>query len=104
MTEAVISHIQEAWQPQEFRIWRRIDAQAGCAVEAMIRTGAQSAYGGTGPTRGVAVCRTAPFLAVNRTRKGHSSAYSTAGLLSGSRARTRKPTSQSSPRKPSGQE
>src|SRR4051794_35444707 len=52
MTDAVISHIQEGWQPQEFRIWRRLDAEAGCAVEAMIRTGPQSAYGGSGPTRG----------------------------------------------------
>ena len=69
MTEAVISHIHEAWQPQEFRIWRRLDAETGCAVEAMIRTGPQSAYGGSGPSRGVAVCRAALFLVGNRTRK-----------------------------------
>jgi len=33
MMEAVINHIHEAWQPHEFRVWRRIDAEAGCAVE-----------------------------------------------------------------------
>src|SRR4051794_18416090 len=54
MTESVISHVHEAWQPQEFRVWRRIDSDAGCAVEAIIRTGPQSVYGGSGPTRGVA--------------------------------------------------
>jgi len=64
MTEAVISHIQGAWRPQEFRVWRRLDTDAGCAVEAMIRTGAQGGYSGAGPTRGVAVCR-----AANRDRE-----------------------------------
>ena len=68
MTEAVISHIQGGWQPQEFRVWRRLGAEAGCAVEATIRTGPQSAYGGSGPTRGVAVCRAALFLAANGGR------------------------------------
>ena len=69
MTEAVIDHIQEAWQPREFRVWRRMDAGSDWAVEAMIRTGPQSAYGGSGPTRGVAVCRAALFLVANRARK-----------------------------------
>src|SRR5437868_6622931 len=63
MTEAVIDHIQEAWQPREFRVWRRIDAGSDWAVEAIIRTDAQGAYGGSGPTRGVAVGRAALFLA-----------------------------------------
>jgi len=27
MTEAVISHVWEAWRPQEFRIWRRWNAR-----------------------------------------------------------------------------
>jgi hypothetical protein len=65
MTEAVISHIGEAWKPQEFRVWRRLDADAGCAAEAMIRTGARGGYSGFGLTRGVAVCRAALFLAAN---------------------------------------
>src|SRR5438270_14080058 len=69
MTEAVISHVREAWQPQEFRIWRRRNAAQEWAVEALIRTGLASSYGGTGPTRGVAVCRAALFLAANRVRK-----------------------------------
>src|SRR5438552_8122028 len=56
MTEAVISHVEEAWKPQEFRIWRRIDADSSVAVEAIIRTGAQGGYSGSGPTRGMAVC------------------------------------------------
>src|SRR5438045_4728567 len=34
MTEAVISHVEEAWQPQEFRIWRRRNAAQEWAVEA----------------------------------------------------------------------
>jgi hypothetical protein len=69
MTEAVISHIQDAWKPQDFRVWRRIDADAGCAVEAMIRIGAEGGYSGSGPTRGVAVCRAALFLAPSWARK-----------------------------------
>src|SRR5215470_461950 len=35
MTEAVISHVHEAWQPLEFRIWRRRNAAQECAVEAL---------------------------------------------------------------------
>src|SRR5437764_7679534 len=69
MTEAVISHVEEAWQPKEFRIWRRRNAAQEWAVEALIRTGPASSYAGTGPTRGVAVCRAALFLAANRARK-----------------------------------
>jgi len=69
MTEAVISHVEEAWKPREFRIWRRRNAAQEFAVEAMIRTGAQSAYGASGPTRSIAVCRAALFLAANRARK-----------------------------------
>jgi hypothetical protein len=63
MTEAVISHVGEAWKPQEFRIWRRRNAAQEFAVEAMIRTGPNSGYGGSGPTRGAAGCRAALFLA-----------------------------------------
>src|ERR1051326_4560707 len=48
MVEAVISHVHEAWQPQEFRVGRRLDAEAGCAGEALIRTGPQSADGRSG--------------------------------------------------------
>src|SRR2546421_10942174 len=59
MTEAVISHVREAWQPQEFRVWRRRNAASEFAVEAMIRTGPTSGYGGSRPTRGVAVRRAA---------------------------------------------
>jgi hypothetical protein len=72
MTEAVISHVEEAWRPQEFRICRRRNAAQEWAVEALIRTGPNSGYGGTGPTRGAAVCRAALFLAANRgrTRRG----------------------------------
>jgi hypothetical protein len=62
MTEAVISHVQEAWLPQEFRIWRLRNAAQEFAVEALIRTGTQRGYSGAGPTRGVAVCRAALFL------------------------------------------
>ena len=69
MTEAVIRHVEEAWRPQEFRIWRRRNAAQEFAVEAMIRTGPNSGYGGCGPTRGIAVCRAALFLAANRARK-----------------------------------
>ena len=69
MTEAVISHVREAWQPQEFHVWRRRDADSSFAVGAMIRTGPTSGCGGSGPTRGVAVCRAALFLAVNRARR-----------------------------------
>jgi hypothetical protein len=52
-----------------FRIWRRRNAASEFAVEAMIGTGPNSGYGGTGPTRGLAVCRAALFLAANRGRK-----------------------------------
>ena len=69
MTDAVISHVHEAWRPQEFRIWRRLDAAADWAVEALIRTGRNSAYSRSGPTRGVAVCRAAVFLAANRNER-----------------------------------
>jgi hypothetical protein len=69
MTEAVISHAREIWQPQEFRIWRRRNAAQEWAVEATIRTGPNSGYGGSGPTRGVAVCRAALFFAANQVRK-----------------------------------
>jgi hypothetical protein len=69
MREAVISHVEEAWRPQEFRIWRRRNAAQEWAVEAMIRTGPNSGYGGAGPTRGVAVCWAALFLAANRGRR-----------------------------------
>jgi hypothetical protein len=65
----VISHIHEAWQPQEFRVWRRRNAAQEFAVEAMIRIGPQSAYGGSGPTRGVAVSRAALFVAADRGRR-----------------------------------
>ena len=68
MTEAVIDHVREAWRPQEFRIWRRRNAAQEFAVEAMIRTGPERGYGGAGPTRGIAVCRAALFLAANRAR------------------------------------
>jgi hypothetical protein len=44
MIEAVISHVEEAWKPQEFRIWRRRNAAQEFAVETMIRTGRNSAY------------------------------------------------------------
>jgi hypothetical protein len=69
MTEAVIDHVREAWRPQEFRIWRRRNAAQEFAVEARIVTGPSSGYGGSRPTRGVAVCRAALFLAANRARK-----------------------------------
>jgi hypothetical protein len=65
MTEAMISHVREAWQPQEFRIWRRLNAAQEFAVEALIRTGPNSGYGGTGPTRGAAV---APPAAIEHLR------------------------------------
>ena len=54
---------------QEFRIWRRRNAASDYPVEATIRTGPDSSYGGSGPTRGVAVCRTTLFLAANWGRK-----------------------------------
>jgi hypothetical protein len=69
MAEAVISHVEDAWKPQEFRIWRRRNAAQEWAVEATIRAGPARGYGGSGPTRGVAVCRAALFLAANRARK-----------------------------------
>jgi hypothetical protein len=69
MTEAVISHVEEAWKPQELRIRRRRNPAQEWAVEALIRTGPASGYGGSGPTRGAAVCRAALFLAANRGRK-----------------------------------
>jgi hypothetical protein len=67
MTEAVISHVHEAWEPLEFPIWRRRDSDQSGAVEALIRTGPNSAYAGNGPKRGVGVCRAALFLAANRS-------------------------------------
>jgi len=70
MTEAPINHVEEAWRPQDFRIRRRRNAAQEFAVEAMIRTGARGGYSGTGPTRGVAVCRAVLFLAA----KGRGSA------------------------------
>jgi hypothetical protein len=39
----VISHVEEAWNAQEFRMWRRLDTDAVCIVEALILRGAQSA-------------------------------------------------------------
>jgi len=52
----------------------RIDSETAIVVlhhaeEAMICTGRESGYGGSGPTRGIAVCRAALFLAANRARK-----------------------------------
>src|SRR5262249_59286839 len=75
MTEAVIDHIREAWRPQEVRIWRRRNAAQEFAVEAMIRTGKESVYGGSGPTRGFAICQAALFLAANRARKWERSEW-----------------------------
>jgi hypothetical protein len=68
MTEAVISHVEKACRLHEFRIWRRRNVAREWAVEALIRTGPNSGYGGSGPTRGVAVCRAALFLAANTGR------------------------------------
>ena len=68
MTEAVIDHVRERWRPSEFRICRRRDIDETCSVEAFIVTGPNSGYAGNGPTRGVAVCRAALFLAANRAR------------------------------------
>ena len=69
MTDAVIDHIREAWRPQEVRIWRRRNAAQEFAVEATICTGPNSGYGRSGPTRGIAVCRAALFLAANRAKR-----------------------------------
>ena len=68
MAQAVISHVEEAWQPREFRIWRRRNAAQEFGVEAFIRRGERTGDGGNGPTRGVAVCQAALFLAANRSR------------------------------------
>jgi hypothetical protein len=69
MTEAVISHVEEAWKPQEFRIWRRLNQAREFAVEAWIGTGPNSGYGATGPTREIAICEAALFPAASRARK-----------------------------------
>jgi hypothetical protein len=72
MTEAVIDHVREVRRLLEFRIWRRRNAAQPvafqAAVEAMIRTVPNIGYGGSGPTRGAAVCQAAVFLAANRER------------------------------------
>src|SRR5262249_34745041 len=48
---------------------RRATTDPRLAWEVNIRTGRESGYGGSGPTRGIAVCRAALFLAANRARK-----------------------------------
>jgi hypothetical protein len=65
----VIGHIHGGLQPQDFRIWRRLNAAQECAVEAFIRPGRNSAYSVFGPTREMAIRRVALFLAASRSRR-----------------------------------
>jgi hypothetical protein len=77
MTEAVIRHVEEAWQPREFRTWGRRNAAPPvafqtAAVETMIRTRPTSSYPGSGPTRGVVVCRLQHFRSARGSGGGAS--------------------------------
>jgi len=69
MATAILRHIEGAWRPLSIEVKRRETTDASLAGEALIRTGRESGYGGAGPTRGIAVCRAALFLAANRARK-----------------------------------
>jgi len=66
---AVNRHVEEAWQPLEFRVCWRVNEAREWTAEAQIRTGPYSAYGGSSPSRGVAICRAALFLAADRAPK-----------------------------------
>jgi hypothetical protein len=65
MTQAVIRHVDAAWEPRSFQVWSRPDADGEWVTEAVIAVG-YSAFCGCGPTRGIAVCRAATQLASKR--------------------------------------
>ena len=69
MATAILRHVEEAWRPLSIAVKRRGTTDPSLAWEAMIRTGRDGGYGGSGPPRGIAVCRAALFLAANRARK-----------------------------------
>ena len=60
---------EEAWRPLSIEVKRRETTDPRLAGEVMIRAGRESGYGGSGPTRGIAVCREALFLTVNGAPK-----------------------------------
>jgi hypothetical protein len=65
MTEAVIRHIDAAWEPRSFQVWSRPKADREWMTEAVIAVGF-SVFCGSGPTKGIAVCRAATRLAAKR--------------------------------------
>jgi len=69
MMTAILRHVEEAWRPHSIEVKRRDTTDPQLAWEAMTRTGRESGYGANGPTREIAICRAAAFLAANRARK-----------------------------------
>ncbi len=69
MATAVLRHVEEAWRPLAVEVKQRPTTDPRLRWEVTIRTGRESAYGGHGPTREIAVCRAALFLAANRAPK-----------------------------------
>jgi hypothetical protein len=69
MATDILRHVEEAWRPLSIEVERRDTTDPRLAWDVLIRTGRGSGYGGMGPTRGVAICRAALFLAANRARK-----------------------------------
>jgi hypothetical protein len=74
MATAILSHVWEAWRPLSIDVRQRPTTDPGLAWEVNIRTGKESGYGGHGPTREIAICEAALFLAANRGRKWNRTA------------------------------
>jgi hypothetical protein len=66
MTQAVIRHVDAAWEPRSFLVWSRLNADGEWMTEAVIVVGF-SVFCGCGTTKGIAVCRAAARLAAKRT-------------------------------------
>ena len=69
MATAILRHVEEAWRLLAIEVKRWETTDPLLAWDVMIRTGPNGGYAGSGPTRGIAVCRAALFLAANRARK-----------------------------------
>lgn len=69
MATAVLRHIDEAWKPLGIEVQERPTTDEFLRWNVMIHTGRESGYGGWGPTREIAICEAALFLAANRSPK-----------------------------------
>ena len=69
MATAILSDVREAWRPLAINVEHLGGIDPGQEWHVRIRAGRESGYSATGPTREVAICRAALFLAANRARK-----------------------------------